>query len=100
MSAHAGRFNHMHTLLEAGLVARLDLPLPDGDLNLAAVRSTRVGTLGAAIHELGEATAAYDVERLGRRVPSARFFKGDDDDVSKLSALKAVAEHIKMLGSM
>ena len=63
-SAHEGRFDHMHTMLEAGRVVRLDLPLPDG---LAAVRSTRVGTLAAAIQELDEATAAYDVERPGLR---------------------------------
>ena len=43
--AHEGRFDHMHTLLEAGFVERLDLPLPDNDLNLAGIRSTRVGTL-------------------------------------------------------
>ena len=33
------RFNTVHALLEAGLVARIDVPLPEGDLNLAAVRS-------------------------------------------------------------
>ena len=56
-SAHEGRFHHhMHTMLEAGRVVRLDLPLPDGDLDLAAVRSTRVGTLATAIQQLEAST--------------------------------------------
>ena len=93
-----GRFDHLHTMLAAGLVRRLGSP--DGVLDLAAVRSTSGGTLAAKLQEFGEATAAYDVERLSGRVPSACFFKGDDNDVSKLSALKAVTEHIKLLGSM
>lgn len=100
MPTHAGRFNHMRTLLEAGLVARLELALPDADLDLVAVRSMRGGTLAAAIHDLGEATAAYDVIRLKRVVPSASFFKGDDADVSKITALKQVAELIRHSGSM
>ena len=40
------------------------------------------------------------MERLELRCPSAHYFKGDDNDVSKISALKAVAEQIKMLDSM
>ena len=40
--ANAGRFDTLVGLLTASppLVARLDLPLPDDDLDLAAVRST------------------------------------------------------------
>ena len=98
MPSHEGRFDHFHTMVAAGLVARLGSPLPrdDGVLELAAVRSTSGGTLSTMLQEFGEATAAYDVERLSGRLPSACFFKGGDNDVSKLSALKAVAEHIKL----
>ena len=85
-------FAHLHSLLEVGLVVRLELPLLDGDLERAAVRSTRGGTLAAAIQELGEATAEYDVERLAGRTPSPRFFKGNERDVSKLSCSGMLAK--------
>ena len=63
MPTHDGRFNHLHTMLASGLVTRLGLP-DAGVLDLAAVRSTSGGTLAAKLQEFGEATAAYDVERL------------------------------------
>ena len=77
MPSHEGRFNHMHTLVDAGHVVRLALPLLDGDVELAGVRSTVNGTLAAAIDSLKAATAEYDVVRgLEGRAPSTRFFKG------------------------
>ena len=72
-----GRFNHIHTLVDEGHVVRLALPLLDGDVELAGVRSTVNGTLAAAIDSLKAATAEYDVVRgLEGRAPSTRFFKG------------------------
>ena len=93
-------YDHMHSMLQAGLLKRLDVPLPDGDVNLAAVRSARGGTLLAAIDELDKAAAEYDALRLEGHPPHARFFKGDHKDVSKIAALKAVAGAIKLRGSM
>ena len=47
MPSHEGRFDTLHTMLTAGLVARLGSPLPDDKiLNLAAARSTSGGMRG------------------------------------------------------
>ena len=89
--AHEGRYDHLHTLISAGRVVGLLLPLPDGDPAAAGVRSTVAGSLTTAIASLEAASAEHDVARLEHRPPSASLFKGDDDDVSKLKALNGRA---------
>lgn len=93
-------FESLRELLDARLVVPLALHQPDRGAELVVVRSTCGDTLGTVIKRLGEATAQYDVECLDGLVPSARFFKGDQFDVSKITALKKVAERIKSSGSM
>ena len=46
-----GRFNHLHTMIDASRVVRLDPPAPGGILELTAVRSACGGTLAAAIEQ-------------------------------------------------
>ena len=67
----------MRALLDGSHVTRLELPLLDGGIEHAGVRSACSGTLSAKIAALDAATAEYDVLRLERRPPPMSFFKGN-----------------------
>ena len=56
-----GRFNHMHKLLDAARLVRLELPLPDGGIDFAAV--ARAQRLRRHAHH-GHHASAHWIRRL------------------------------------
>mmetsp|Transcript_924 Transcript_924/g.2586 ORF Transcript_924/g.2586 Transcript_924/m.2586 type:complete len:1158 (-) Transcript_924:51-3524(-) len=95
-----GRFDTLAGMASASppLVRLLDPSLTSGEADRAAVRSCREGTLPHNLDMLNSAIAASAARMVAGQLLTSADLRGDEQDLSKLVGLKAVAEMVMQHG--